>query len=184
MKKKPVSISDGKLKSYEDPLRRLAPIDKERGDRVEPEKDTGENEILKREKQEKKFSKDDMIYIERRAFRIKSFLISIVLGAVAYHVYFLSPVFAPLANYFFLRMFFLGIGRSIQKQRRLKASRVILYTVILGLQLVSIFGELISYYTNNEEMLGLYFVVAIVLWLLAIVIAVFNKIQVNVHNQD
>ena len=76
------------------------------------------------------------------------------------------------------------IGRSVQKQRRLKASLVILYTVILGLQLVFIFGELISYYTNNEEMLGLYFVVAIVLWLLAIVIAVFNKIQVNVHNQD
>lgn len=72
MKKNPVSISDGKLKSYEDPLRRLVPIDKERGDRVEPEKDTGENEILKREKQEKKFSKDDMIYSERRAFRIKS----------------------------------------------------------------------------------------------------------------
>ena len=41
MKKNPVSISDGKLNSYEDPLRRLVPIDKERGDRVEPEKDTG-----------------------------------------------------------------------------------------------------------------------------------------------
>ena len=95
-------------------------------------------------------------------------------------------------------MFFLEIGKNLRQQRRLRASRIILYTIFMGAQIVSIcayyigdyykIGEneilYILYHTEDAILASVLMIIVLVLWILAIILAILNKIMVNVHNQD
>lgn len=192
MKKEPVSISDGKLKGYEDPLRRFAPTDRytKSSNFSEYEFKHAEeaHKLLKQQESEAEQQEYVKLCLKRHAYRVKMLIISIFLGVGYFACYHVEPVLgficALFSNYFFFRMFFLGIGETPQKRRRLSASRSILYTVVLGLQIIFQVGYLLAEHYEDDEILSLYLIVALILWVLALILAIFNKIQVNVHNQD
>ncbi len=193
MKKEPVSISNGTLKGYEDPLRRFAPTEKNTTSSNSSEYEFKHAEeahkFLKQQESEVEQQEYVKLCLRRHAYRVKMLIISILLGGMGYFAFYhVEPVLGFIctlfSNYFFFRMFFLGIGETPQKRRRLSASRSILNTVVLGLQIIFQVGYLLAEHYDDEEMLGLYLIVAFILWVLALILAIFNKIQVNVHNQD
>lgn len=193
MKKEPISISNGTLKGYEDPLRRFAPTDKHtklsNSSEYEFKHAEEAHKLLKQQESEAEQQEYVKLCLKRHAYRVKMFILTIIFGGIGYYIFGLKipiPAFlcALFSNYFFFRMFFLGIGETPQKRRRLSASRSILYTVVLGLQIVFQVGYLLAEHYEDEEILGLYLIVALILWVLALILAIFNKIQVNVHNQD
>lgn len=87
---------------------------------------------------------------------------------------------AIISGYLFCNMFFVEVEKSPKEQKKLKASRMILYVVVLGLQTILGVGCFLS--IHYEEILGLYLIIASILWVLVLILAIFNKIQVNVHN--
>lgn len=193
MKKEPISINNGTLKGYEDPLRCFAPTDRNtkssNSSEYEFKHAKEAHELLKQQESEAEQHEYVKLCLKRHAYRVKMFILTIIFGGIGYYIFGLKipiPAFlcALLSNYFFFRMFFLGIGETPQKRRRLSASRSILYTVVLGLQIIFQVGYLLAEHYEDEEILGLYLIVALILWVLALILAIFNKIQVNVHNQD
>lgn len=206
MKKEPISIKDGDIKGYDDPLRRFAPIETKQNPPQYVFKHVEEaHKNLVKEEEKLKRREELKVYYARFRYRVWMFIGILIFSVYPLYVskmlgvdnlnfgelvlYFLS---ALLSNYMLLKMFFLGLGREKKVQRRLKASRVILYVLFLGLQIIAIITILIymllekhGVITKAEEIiLGILFIVMLILWLVAIIIAIFNKVQVNVHNQD
>lgn len=206
MKKEPISIKDGNIKGYDDPLRRYAPIDKKQNPPQYVFKHVEEaHKNLVKEEEKLKRRKELEIYHARFRYRVWMFIGMLIFSVYPFYVSLKSGVenldlekltlcylSALLSNYMLLKMFFLGVGREKKIQRRLQASRAILYVVFLGLQLIFIITYLL--YRSVEErgvlaaedeiLIGILFIVMLILWLVTIIMAVFNKVQVNVHNQD
>lgn len=206
MKKESISIKDGDLKGYDDPLRRFAPIDKKQNPPQYEFKHVEEaHKNLVKEEEKLKRREELKVYYARFRYRVWMFIGMLIFSVYPFYVYKMSGVdnlsfgktalfylSALLSNYMLLKMFFLGVGREKKVQRRLKASRIILYVLFLGLQIIAIITSLLYMLLEklgvitqaDEIILGIAFVVMLILWLVAIIIAIFNKVQVNVHNQD
>lgn len=69
-------------------------------------------------------------------------------------------------------------------KRRLKASQIILYTTLIGLHFIILILNALELAGETEDTSGFTLLILIVIWILAIALSVFNKIQVNVHNQE
>lgn len=206
MKKESISIKDGDLKGYDDPLRRFAPIEtKQNPPQYEFKHVEEAHKNLVREEEKLKRREELRVYYARFRYRVWMFIGMLIFSVYPFYVYKMSGVdslsfgktalfylSALLSNYMLLKMFFLGVGREKKVQRRLKASRIILYVLFLGLQIIAIITSLLYMLLEklgvitqaDEIILGIAFVVMLILWLVAIIIAIFNKVQVNVHNQD
>lgn len=206
MKKEPISIKDGDLKGYDDPLRRFAPIEtKQNPPQYEFKHVEEAHKNLVREEEKLKRREELRVYYARFRYRVWMFIGMLIFSVYPFYVSLklgvenldlekltLCYLSALLSNYMLLKMFFLGVGREKKIQRRLQASRAILYVVFLGLQLIFIITYLL--YRSVEErgvvaaedeiLIGILFIVMLILWVVAIIMAVFNKVQVNVHNQD
>lgn len=162
------------------------------------------HEKLKDVKQQPKYEKEKNFHVTTRLeTRLWLFWGSFTMSTIASSLYsrelfFLSYLCSLIACYLFLRMFFLEIGKNLRQQRRLRASRIILYTIFMGAQIVAIcayyigdyykIGEneilYILYHTEDAILASVLMIIVLVLWILAIILAILNKIMVNVHNQD
>ena len=158
-------------------------------------------QILERPLKEIKRTSLD-IYKERLGHRFWLFAFGFVLFLAALslsdELFFMSRILFGISSFFFLRMFFLEIGKNLRQQRRLRASRILLYPIFMGAQIVSIcayyigdyykIGEneilYILYHTEDAILASVLMIIVLVLWILAIILAILNKIMVNVHNQD
>lgn len=140
---------------------------------------------LKSSSMKVKFEYTDMYY-KREIYRedriIPAFLLSYIILPTTPLRYLLIAMLPSV--FLVLQCFFLGMGRPVMQRKRLKASRWILYVAVLGLQSIIGVGFLLASSCKDEEILGLYLIIALILWVLTILFAVLNKIQVNLHNQD
>lgn len=98
--------------------------------------------------------------------------------------YIIASLFILLGDYLFLSMFYLGYGREKKLRRRLKASQIILYITLMGLRFLALVINALELAGEDDDASGFTLLILIVIWLIAIGLSAFNKIQVNVHNQE
>ena len=213
-KKTTIFIRDGEVRNYQDPLRRLAPVEKISSTDNHRETPSSSRGRVPRQR---------TVYSQRLIFRLKMAFLSILFSVFALIVMLwevlrlsqfsiiliIMSAYAITSNYFFSRLFFLEIGKSSTERRRLKASRGILYVIFCGLSVLSFISDraVVIFYDGNESLIKgnyiqimdnlkgalsedsaaavtLVVLVSFVVWVLAVVIAIINKIIVNAHNQE
>lgn len=193
MKKGPVSISNGAVKGYDDPLRRFAPTDKS------PNPSNSSEYEFKHAEEAHKLLKQ--YEIESHSSELKAGRSSrgyYTIWSIINIVSFIVLIYCELKDidenwtwllsllniYAFFKLFFVGVGKPDKIRRRCNASQVLLLTIFFGLYSLYVALHFAYEYSFSNSEIGFVLIGGIVLWVLALILAIFNKIQVNVHNQD
>ena len=193
MKKESVSISNGTLKGYEDPLRRFAPKDKSTDSSTSSEYEFKHAEeahtLLKQYEIESHSSElkaggsSSGYYTIWGIINIVSFIVLIYCESKDIDDNW-TWLLSLLNVYAFFKLFFVGVGKPDKNRRRCNASQVLLLTIFFGLYSLYVALHFAYEYSFSDSEIGLVLIGGFVLWILALILAIFNKIQVNVHNQD
>lgn len=193
MKKEPVSISNGTLKGYEDPLRRFAPTDKNtkssNSSEYEFKHAEEAHELLKQYEVEsypsklKEGSSSSGYYTIWSIINIVSFIVLIYCESKNIDDHW-TWLLSLLNVYAFFKLFFVGAGKPDKVRRRYNASQILLLTIFFGLYLLYVALHFAYEYSFSNSEISLVLIGGFILWVLALILAIFNKIQVNVHNQD
>lgn len=107
---------------------------------------------------------------------IKANVKGMTLGIVCWTIWFLSSI---LCGNLFCKLFFIGIGKDPDVKIRQKASREILYVFVLGLQIVLGVSFILTKSFSDENISELFFKISVILWIVSLVVAIYNKIRIN-----